>query len=248
MKLEVFMENNRSKNKAALYAVVYNKILRMIQDGLYPENSKLPSEPLLAEQMEVSRSTLRQALKLLQEDGIIEAKGGVGNFVRKVVDKNATGLEKLENPLFKSTSDVFDLIDLEVIPGTSTDYTEHIFQRKMSVVLGAHRFYQQNKKTKAYCFSHIATDFEELTKVDLNDKKKLLDFLESDIYTIAHFRKCEIRVVELTDNLNDKNIENNTNYFQMIREKLYNLNGEVVIVNKFYIPIKKATFHIYSYQ
>ena len=53
------MENNRSKEKAARYALVYNKILQLIQEGLYPEGSKLPSEPSLAQQMQVSRSTLR---------------------------------------------------------------------------------------------------------------------------------------------------------------------------------------------
>lgn len=242
------MENNRSKNKAALYAVVYNKILRMIQDGLYPENSKLPTEPILAEQMDVSRSTLRQALNLLQEDGIIEAKRGVGNFVRKVTEVRATGLERMENPLLKSISDQFNAIELDVIPGISTDYTEHIFHRRMPVVLGVHRFYQHDNKNKAYCFSHIATDIEELNSVDLNDSAALTHFLEFEIYTLSHFKKCEIKVVELTENLKDKKIENSTKYFQMIREKLYNQNGDVLMINKFYIPITKATFHVYSYQ
>lgn len=99
------MENNRSKEKAARYARVYNKILEMIQAGMYPEGSKLQSEPVLAEKMNVSRSTLRQALALLQEDGIIEARRGVGNFVRKTVDANATGLEKMENPMLKSCTE-----------------------------------------------------------------------------------------------------------------------------------------------
>lgn len=42
------IENNRSNDKAAKYAIAYNKILKLIQDGLYPEGSKLPTEPVLA--------------------------------------------------------------------------------------------------------------------------------------------------------------------------------------------------------
>lgn len=242
------MENNRSKNKAARYAIVYNKILKMIQEGVYPEDSKLPTEPLLAEQMNVSRSTLRQALNLLQEDGIIEAKRGVGNYVRKVTDKNATGIEKMENPLEKSTSDKFNQINIEILPGISTDYTEHIFKRKMPVILAVHRFYQVEGTTTAYCFSHVATDFDYLNQFDLHNDKEALDFLEKKIYSYGHLKKCEIKVVEVTENLKDKKIENKTKWFQMIREVIYDSNGEVLVVNKFYIPIDKAKIQVYSYH
>ena len=47
----IYLENNRSKENAARYANVYNKILQMIKEGMYPEGSKLQSEPVLAEQM-----------------------------------------------------------------------------------------------------------------------------------------------------------------------------------------------------
>src|SRR4051794_3897183 len=99
------IENNRSKNKVARYAIAYNKILKMIKDGLYPEGSKLPTEPLLAEQLGISRSTLRQALGLLQEDGILEAKKGIGNFVRKTLNVDNVGIERMANPFYKSCMD-----------------------------------------------------------------------------------------------------------------------------------------------
>lgn len=188
------MENNRSKEKAARYAVVYNKILQMIHDGMYPEGSKLLSEPMLAAEMKVSRSTLRQALNLLQEDGIIEARRGVGNFVRKSVDRNATGLEKLENPVYKSCTVELKDTRIEIIPGISTEYTQTIFQRKMPVVLAVHRYYEADGKVQAYCFSHIATDCRFLNDFDLNDNDCFLNFLDKQVYEEIHTRKCEIKV------------------------------------------------------
>ncbi|MFQ8732363.1 MAG: GntR family transcriptional regulator [Enterocloster bolteae] len=50
---------------------VYNRLYSMIQDGVYPPGSQLPSEPELALQMDVSRMTLRRALALLQEDNLV---------------------------------------------------------------------------------------------------------------------------------------------------------------------------------
>ncbi len=240
------MENNRSREKAARYAVVYNKILQMIQEGMYPEGSKLLSEPAMAEQMNVSRTTLRQALALLQEDGIIEAKRGVGNFVRKVMDVNVTGLERMDNPLRKSCRQEIEHTSLEVVPGISTQYTERIFRRKMPVVLAVHRFYEAGGAVQAYCFSHIAPDCQMLNEVDLNNPEEFLGFLESGIYQKAHSRKCEVEVVGLTENLKDKNIQNEEGLFQMIRESIMDMNGNVVVVNKFYIPIEKALLKIFS--
>lgn len=240
------MENNRSKENAARYAIVYNKILQMIQEGMYPEGSKLPSEPILAEQMNVSRSTLRQALALLQEDGIIEARRGVGNFVRKTIDVNATGLEKMDNPLHKSCVEETDHTRIEILPGISTQYTERIFKRKMPLVLAVHRYYEKEGKVQAYAFSHIAADCQYLNQINLNDEEAFLQFLENGIYEYAHSRKCEVKVVQMTDNLEDKEIQNASGLFQMIREAVLDVNGDVIAVTKFYIPIEKALLKIFS--
>lgn len=240
------MENNRSKAKAARYANVYNRILQMIQDGMYPEGSKLLSEPVLAEEMNVSRSTLRQALALLQEDGFIEARRGVGNFVRAGADAGASGLEKMDIPIYKSCQDDVVCRRIEVLTGISTQYTERMFKRKMPVVLAAHRYYEKDELIQAYCFSHIAADYDCLNQLDLHDEQVFLDFMENQIYRVAHSRKCEVKVVRLTENLVDKHIHNESGYFQMIRETIVGVGGEVVAVNKFYIPIEKAVIKVFS--
>lgn len=240
------MENNRTKENAARYARVYNKILQMIQEGMYPEGSKLPSEPLLAQQMDVSRSTLRQALALLQEDGVIEARRGVGNFIRKTTDRSACGLEKMENPLYKSYPQEIEQVRIQIAPGISTSYTESIFQRKMPMVLAVHRYYEKKGTVQAYCFSHIAADCPYLNQIDLNQEKEVLDFLERGIYEKAHSKRCEIKIVGMTNNLKEKEIENEQGLFQMIRENIYDVNGNVAVVNKFYIPVEKAVIKVFS--
>ena len=51
---------------------VYDKLYEMIKEGEFSHEERLPTEPELAKIMGVSRMTLRQALSLLQEDGIIK--------------------------------------------------------------------------------------------------------------------------------------------------------------------------------
>ncbi|MFF8408302.1 GntR family transcriptional regulator [Streptomyces omiyaensis] len=53
-----------------------------ITTGHLKPGDRLPSEPKLATQYKVSTPTLRQALALLQAEGLIEKTHGKGNFVR----------------------------------------------------------------------------------------------------------------------------------------------------------------------
>jgi GntR family transcriptional regulator len=53
-----------------------------IELGSYRPGSRLPSETELAEQLVVSRATLRESLRLLEERGIIHRYHGRGTFVR----------------------------------------------------------------------------------------------------------------------------------------------------------------------
>lgn len=61
---------------------VAEQIVEAIKKGVLAVGSKLPSENELAEQMGVSRPTVREALSALAAVGLIESRPGSGNFVR----------------------------------------------------------------------------------------------------------------------------------------------------------------------
>jgi len=69
---------------------VYVQIVRQIEDlierGILKPGDKLPSEPVLAEQLGTSRPPLREALSALEIMGIIERRGRTGNFVKANTD------------------------------------------------------------------------------------------------------------------------------------------------------------------
>jgi adenylyltransferase/sulfurtransferase len=65
----------------SLADVVTGKIATCILDGTYPPETQLPAERELVKEFGVSRSTVREALRILSEHKLIDGRHGVGWFV-----------------------------------------------------------------------------------------------------------------------------------------------------------------------
>ena len=59
------------------------RIRKLIFDGKLEPGDRLPNEPDLAERMSVSRSTVRAALQILEREGFLIRRRGIGTFVVK---------------------------------------------------------------------------------------------------------------------------------------------------------------------
>lgn len=65
-----------------VYEVIMEQIKDIVKRGELKNGDKLPSERELAEKLEVSRTSVREALKSLTMLGLIESKHGEGNFIK----------------------------------------------------------------------------------------------------------------------------------------------------------------------
>jgi DNA-binding FadR family transcriptional regulator len=65
-----------------LYQQVADSIRKQIQSGSMAPGSRLPSEKLLAQQLGVSRPTVREAMIALEIAGLVEIRTGSGSYVR----------------------------------------------------------------------------------------------------------------------------------------------------------------------
>jgi len=63
---------------------VRDTIAGALRSGELKPGEQLPSEFVLAERLQVSRSTIREAMKLLQQDGLVEVRRGMGSFASAV--------------------------------------------------------------------------------------------------------------------------------------------------------------------
>ncbi len=83
-----------------IYEMVIEQIKDIVKKGELRSGDKLPSERELCDKLEVSRASIREALKSLQMLGLIESKHGEGNFIN----------ENFENSLLEPLSIVFLLL------------------------------------------------------------------------------------------------------------------------------------------
>lgn len=65
------------------YRRIADELAALIADGTFPPGSKLPAEPALAERFEVAYGTIRRAMDVLRERGLIITIWGKGTFVRE---------------------------------------------------------------------------------------------------------------------------------------------------------------------
>jgi GntR family transcriptional regulator len=80
-----------------LYVQASEAYRALLRTGDYAPGDRLPSEIELSERWGISRPTLREALRLLEEEGLIVRRHGVGTFVASTRPVLEAGLEMLES-------------------------------------------------------------------------------------------------------------------------------------------------------
>lgn len=82
--------------RRALYFDVAAEIRKMIESGVYKPGDKLASEVDLAKQIGVSRGTLREALTMLEKEGLIVRKHCRGAYVSDTPNKVKADVDRLD--------------------------------------------------------------------------------------------------------------------------------------------------------
>jgi len=75
------MDEGMSLTYKPLYVQVKDRLLEMIERKELRFGEKLPSEPDLAKMFGVSRSTVREAIRVLSQEGAVIVRHGLGTFV-----------------------------------------------------------------------------------------------------------------------------------------------------------------------
>ncbi len=70
-----------AKNMIPRYFQIFQDIYNKIEEGIYSNGDKLPSETELCDYYKVSRGTIREALKSLMQQGLIVSERGRGTFI-----------------------------------------------------------------------------------------------------------------------------------------------------------------------
>lgn len=125
--------------------VVSERIERLIVDGVLKVGQLLPSERRLTEKLGVSRTALREGLKLLRARGIIDTHQGKGSFVARMDGLTATSpLLHLFGSQPRTLFDLFEVRSLlegesarlAALRGTEADFV--LITRSYDALVAAH--------------------------------------------------------------------------------------------------------------
>ncbi|MCZ7663961.1 MAG: FadR family transcriptional regulator [Thermoleophilia bacterium] len=93
-----------------LYEGVVNQLQALISSGRLEPGDQLPSERALADQLAVSRTSVREGLRILEARGMLEARPGQGLFVRGRRTEEIVGI--LAAYLVRERESFLEVLDL----------------------------------------------------------------------------------------------------------------------------------------
>jgi GntR family transcriptional regulator len=164
-----------------LYYQLETILRNKITSGDYSPDVPLPSEDALAEEYEVSRITVRQALSSLEKDGLVIRQRGKGTFVSEKAGA-------LELPRF--TGSIEDLILMgkrtktKVIESSWIDPPDTIRQRlkvKEGKVLRIEKIRYIEGDPFSHVFNYLPPELGNKLSMDLVASKPMLMILEDEL-------------------------------------------------------------------
>ena len=100
----------RAIKKTRIHEEVFSQIHELIREGRFKAGDQLPSERELAETFKVSRTSVREALRALESQGLVVSRTGTGNFVADLpIDSLVGPLARLLIDEKKALADVFEM-------------------------------------------------------------------------------------------------------------------------------------------
>lgn len=110
-----------SRKTPILYARIEQELRREIEDGVHRLGDCLPGEHALCDRFGVSRFTIRQAIRRLGAEGLVDARPGVGTVVIAThkQDRFVQTLNTIEELLQNPVGTLRDMIEVRPVVATS---------------------------------------------------------------------------------------------------------------------------------
>lgn len=112
------MGNSDHSEPTKIYQLIFDRIRDSIFNGDLKPGQKLPPERTMAKLFQVSRTTIREALRALELNGIIEIRAYEGSFIRAIevqtlINDMASAIIKAEDSMVYEMLDVRRVIETE---------------------------------------------------------------------------------------------------------------------------------------
>ncbi|MFD3495481.1 GntR family transcriptional regulator [Streptomyces sp. NPDC058690] len=121
-------------NSAHRYKRIADELLKGINSEVWRPGDRLPTHEQLADRFDVSRATVKEALKLLSSKGLIVTRQGSGTFVSQgpksdvVPQRNSPSVENRDDGGDDDGDDVWAVVSERVPPVLLKPYLEEAFE------------------------------------------------------------------------------------------------------------------------
>ena len=227
----------KEKNvKIPLYVTVYETICQWLKDGKYKPGDKLPGENILAEQFQVSRGTLRQAMLLLQEDGLIGNHQGKGNIVLSNQDLQRNGLEKVGNPIVDFCVEPIDRVVTTIGFQPPTQKHQEVLKlRPSSIVAVIDITYFHQDSPVGFAMVYMPHEFLDKGNVDLEDMDSVYAFYMKLLSSGSLYSDTRLRIVHARERLAEILAIPEGDPLLILEEELYTEYDTPVLSHKMYM-------------
>lgn len=228
-----------------LYVQVIERLKRDIETGIFKANEKFPSEFELARNLGVSRATLREALRLLEEDKVIVRKHGVGTFVnpRPIFSSGIENLSSVSSMISDAGMEP-GTIFMEVQENTPNDDMIGTFGCETDdKLVTIKRVRTADGEPVVYCIDHVLSKNLEMgTDVLLNES--IFDSIE---------KSGKIRINQAVANIEPIGYDDEASSILrcgvdipllVLIQHHYSEEGEMVLFSKNYFRADKFSFHV----
>lgn len=111
-------------SKRSLADEVASKLRQQIMLGKYQPNEKLPIEPELMKAFGVGRSSIREAIKILTNSGLLRVQQGVGTFVETQGESREPLSQRLKRADMQDLDEVRQLLEMKIAEKAAANRTE----------------------------------------------------------------------------------------------------------------------------
>jgi DNA-binding FadR family transcriptional regulator len=102
---------------------VFSQLQQQISSGKLKKGDKLPSEPELMTQFGVGRSSIREAIRMLANTGLVRVQQGIGTFVEMQNGTPMPWYNRLQNSTSKDLNEVRQLLELTIAEKAAVNRT-----------------------------------------------------------------------------------------------------------------------------
>ena len=175
---------------------VRTRLLMAMQDGIFAHSERLPRESVLAEQLGISRTQLRDSLATLEREGFITRRHGVGTIINRHVLAVRTRMDievefmDMIRQAGKEPGVAF--IAAECV-ACGADVAERLKIEQGEMVLKVCRLVTADGKPAIYCEDHVPCGLIKRPSEEADFTRPIFDFLREFCRVEAYMDLTEIR-------------------------------------------------------